>query len=89
MSRKKTPIGKDQAWREAQRKYQLSDTHIQMAKELGMNPKKFGGLANTRQEPWKAPLPQFIEKLYFRRFRKTRPDQVKHAHQGVESDSQH
>jgi len=30
-----------------------------MARELGMNPKKFGGLANHDQESWKSPLPQF------------------------------
>ena len=48
-----------------------------MARELGMNPKKFGGLANHRQEPWKAPLPEFIEKMYFKRFKKSRPDQVR------------
>ena len=31
--------------------------------ELGLNPKKFGGLANHRQEPWKTPLPGFIEEI--------------------------
>ncbi len=41
-----------------------------------MNPKKLGGLANADQEPWKLPLPQFIEKLYTRRFGKARPDRV-------------
>jgi hypothetical protein len=41
------------------RRYHFSDAHIQMVRELGLNPKKFGGLANTRQEPWKAPLPEF------------------------------
>jgi len=39
------------AWAEAQRRFHLSDVHIQMARELGLNPKKFGGLANHRQEP--------------------------------------
>jgi hypothetical protein len=39
-----------------------------MARELGLNPKKFGGLANHRQEPWKLPLPQFIEEIYLKRF---------------------
>jgi Putative transposase len=38
--------------------FHLSDVHIQMARELGLNPKKFGGLANHRQEPWKLPLPE-------------------------------
>lgn len=88
MSKKKTPTGKDQVWREAQKKYHLSDTHIRMAKELGMNPKKFGGLANTKQEPWKVPLSDFIEQIYFKRFGKIRPDQVKPAQDAVESNSQ-
>jgi hypothetical protein len=29
-----------------------------------MNPEKLGELANHDHEPWKAPLPQFIEHLY-------------------------
>ena len=76
MSKKKN-AGKDQVWIDARKKYHLSDTHIQMARELGMNPKKLGGLANTKQEPWKAPLPDFIERIYFKRFGKTRPDLIK------------
>ena len=47
-----------------------------MARELGMNPKKFGKIDNHKQEPWKAPLPIFIEDLYFKRFGKWRPDTV-------------
>jgi hypothetical protein len=35
---------------EARRRFHLSDVHIQMARELGLNPKKFGSLANTKQE---------------------------------------
>jgi len=50
--------------------------HIQMARELGMNPKKLAGLANHKQEPWKAPLPVFIEELYFKRFKKEKPNIV-------------
>jgi hypothetical protein len=47
-----------------------------MARELGMNPKKFGKLDNHKQEPWKAPLPIFIEDLYFKRFGRERPENV-------------
>ena len=36
------------AWAEAQKRFHLSDLHIQMARELVLNPKKFGGLANHR-----------------------------------------
>lgn len=61
-------------WIAAKKKYRLSDVHIRMAKELGMNPKKFGGLANHKQEQWKLPLPNFIEELYYKRFRKEKPD---------------
>lgn len=66
-----------QAWIDARKKYHLSHAHIQMARELGLNPRKFGKLANHRQEPWKAPLPVFIEDIYFKRFKKRRPDNIK------------
>ncbi len=48
-----------------------------MARELGLNPAKLGQLDNHRQEAWKAPLPQFIEDLYAKRFGHGRPDVVK------------
>ncbi len=38
-----------------------------------MNPKKLGSIANHDQEPWKTPLPQFIEHLYYERFGRERP----------------
>ncbi|MGA3209464.1 MAG: hypothetical protein ABSE05_16770 [Syntrophales bacterium] len=41
---------KNKNWIEAKKKYRLSDMHIQMARELGMNPKTFGGLDNHKQE---------------------------------------
>jgi hypothetical protein len=65
---------KTQEWIDAKKKYRLSDAHIQMARELGMNPNKFGSLANLKQEQWKAPLPEFIEELYYKRFKKEQPD---------------
>jgi len=41
-----------------------------------MNPKKLGGLANHKQQPWKAPLPIFIEELYEKRFGRTSPEKA-------------
>src|SRR4030066_419966 len=38
---------KYQQWIEARKRFHLSDAHIQMARELGLSPKKFGGLVNT------------------------------------------
>ncbi len=61
-------------WIEARQKFHLSHAQVQMARELGMNPKKFGKLANHKQERWKAPLPVFIEDCYFKRFGKFAPD---------------
>ena len=72
---------KKQAWIDARKKYHLSHAHIQMARELGMNPTKFGSLANHRQEPWTAPLPVFIEELYFKRVGKRQPDTVRSIEQ--------
>ena len=66
-----------QPWIEARRKFHLSHAHVQMARELGMNPKKLGKLDNHDQEPWKLPLREFIGKLYFKRFGKERPDAVR------------
>ena len=81
MVKKKKIPAKYQIWIEAQKKFHLSHTHIQMARELGMNPKKFGKLATHKQQKWKAPLPVFIESLYFKRFKKERPDTVKSVEQ--------
>ena len=64
-------------WIEARKKYRLSHAQVQMARELGMNPKKFGSLANHHQEPWKLPLPQFIEQCYEKRFKKESPDDIR------------
>ena len=65
-----------QIWIAARKRFGLSHAQVQMARELGMNPKKLGSLANHRQEPWKMPLPDFIEHLYFERFAKRVPDRV-------------
>ncbi len=64
-------------WIEARKRYHLSHAHVQMARELGINPKKLGGMANHRQEPWKLTLPQFIEHRYQRQFGKQMPDDVR------------
>lgn len=66
-----------QAWIDARKRHRLSHAHVQMARELGLNPKKLGKIDNHKQEPWKAPLPQFIEHLYRRRFKRDAPANVR------------
>ena len=77
MSKKKGIPEEFQIWIDVRKRYRLSDVHIQMARELGMNPKKFGKTANEKQEPWKKPLPAFIEDIYLKRFGRDRPSDVK------------
>ncbi len=73
-------------WLTAKKKFRLSDKHIQMARELGLNPQKFGSLDNHKQEPWKAPLPVFIEEIYFKRFKKEAPDLIVSIEQKMKDD---
>ena len=72
---RKAPVlpPKLQAWADARRRHRLSHAQVQMARELGLNPRK---LDNHHQEPWKQPLPQFIEHLYGKRFGRERPEVV-------------
>lgn len=73
-------------WLIAQKKYRLSDKHVQMARELGLNPDKLGKIDNHKQETWKAPLPQFIEEIYFKRFKKETPGEVKSLEQIIKDE---
>jgi len=88
MPKQKLYSPKYQIWIDARRRHKLSHTHIQMARELGMNPKRIGKLDNHKQEPWKAPLPIFIENLYFKRFGKERPENVRSIEQMVKEEKQ-
>jgi hypothetical protein len=75
-----------QVWTNVRKKFRLSHVQVQMARELGLNPKKFGKLANHRQESWKIPLPQYIEYLYRKHFKKDRPENVISIEEKVESE---
>ena len=77
MARKKAIAAKLKPWIEARERYRLSHAQVQMARELGMNPKKLRKIANHGQEPWKLPLPQFIEQCYEKQFGVERPKDVR------------
>lgn len=70
------PNKKMQAWIDARKRHRLSHVHVQMARELGMNPQKLGKLDNHGQEPWKMPFPDYLEHLYRKRFGMERPEVV-------------
>ena len=64
-------------WMVAQKKHRLSDKHVQMGRELGLNPDKSGKIDNHKQETWKTPLPQFIEEIYYKRFKREAHETIK------------
>ena len=74
MASKRTII---EEWIEAQKRHRLSDIQIQMARELGFKPKSLSKIDNHKQEQWKAPLPDYIEDLYEKRFKRESPLVVK------------
>lgn len=75
MTKKLSP--KYQVWIDARNRHHLSHIQVQMARELGLNPTKLWKIDNHKQESWKLPLPQFIEEIYFKRFKKKQPDNVR------------
>lgn len=80
---------KIEKWITAQKKHKLSDKHVQMARELGLNPDKLGKIDNHKQEIWKAPLPQFIEEIYFKRFKREEPVTVRSLKEIMADDKTH
>ena len=73
-------------WVEARKCFKLTHAEVQMARELGMNPKKLGGIANARQEPWKAPLKQFIVNCYRKSYGRDMPERVRSIEEVAKDD---
>ena len=57
-----------------------------MARELGLNPKKFGSLADTRASPWKAPLAEFIAHCYYKAHKRHSPEVVRSLEQLIKDN---
>jgi hypothetical protein len=75
-----------QTWLEVRRRFKLSHAHTQMARELGMNPRKLGSLADKGQEPWKLPLPEFIVECYRKSFGRSEPEHVRSLEEAVQAE---
>ncbi len=63
-------LKRDHIWAIVKKKYRLSREVVNLAQELGLNPKKIGSIANHKQEPWKSPLSEFIKELHDERFKR-------------------
>jgi hypothetical protein len=58
----------EQAWRDAKKICRLNARQVEMARALGMNPKKLPGLRPSPKEHWKLPVGEFIEECYSKQF---------------------
>lgn len=58
-----------------------------MARELGFKPDSLRKIDNHKQEPWKTPLPQYIENLYEKRFKRQQSLVVKLLEQQLADDA--
>ena len=58
----------EEAWSNAKRVCRLSGRQVEMARALGMNPKKLPGLRPSPEQRWKRPVGEFIEERYRKRF---------------------
>lgn len=54
-------------WAEAKRRCRLDEAALQTARELGLNPKSLIKNIPSKSEPWKAPVKDWIRRLYDRR----------------------
>ena len=69
MSQKKKPSA--DPWVEVKTKCRLNESEIQMAKQLGLNPRKLiANQASRKDEPWKEPLSDWVRDVYEKRFKK-------------------
>lgn len=62
-----------QLWVKVKRQCALTDAHVQMARELGMNPKRLIESEGTTQVLAQLPLSQRIEGIYLKCFKKPLP----------------
>ncbi len=58
----------EEAWTNAKKICRLTARQVEMARALGMNPRKLPGLRPSPQQRWKLPVGEFIEERYRKRF---------------------
>src|SRR5437879_8429918 len=64
-------VALDKAWAEAARRCRLSPADVRMAKELGFNPRSLLKNQPSPQQPWKAPVAEWVRELYAKRQRRS------------------
>ena len=64
-------VALDKAWAEAARCCRLSPADVRMAKELGFKPRSLLKNQPSPQQPWKAPVAEWVRDLYAKRQRRS------------------
>lgn len=64
-------VAMDKAWAEAARRCRLSPADVRMAKELGFKPRSLLKNLPSPQQPWKAPVAEWVRELYAKRQRRS------------------
>ncbi len=72
---KKRRAHDEEAWTNAKKICRLDVRQVEMARAIGMNPRKLPGLRPSPQERWKLPVGEFIEQRYWKRFGGHRHDE--------------
>jgi hypothetical protein len=79
---------KTKQWIDARSRYKLTHVQLEMARELGMDPTKFEGIAAHIQEASNQSLAAFIQTEYKNRFGKDAPDDRRSVEQKLKAESQ-
>jgi len=79
---------KDELWAEACRRCRLSAEALAMAKEMGLNPLSLLKNVPSRQEPWKAPVEDWVRTMYAKRQEKAARRRLRPGEDGATSTSE-
>ncbi|MFQ5807999.1 MAG: hypothetical protein ACE5JM_00140 [Armatimonadota bacterium] len=74
---KKKGKRKQAEWAQAKKRCRLNVEEVRMAQELGLNPRKLIKNIPSKSQPWKAPVKEWVRRMYEKRqhkaARKQRP----------------
>ena len=69
----------NEMWREAKTKCRLNDDDIALAKRLGLNPRSLIKNIPSKNEPWKAPVKDWLHEMDEKRQKKAAQKQKRKA----------
>jgi len=73
----------DPMWIEAKKRCRLNAATIQMAKEMGLNPKSLIKNIPNKKQQWKAPVQAWIQDMYEDKFGEERLKEIIKKYKGI------